>query len=94
MILAVLLTVGAAQKHSLAAACQKSDYKKRGKVFTQRFSTEQTLTAKGILLFEINKTPWSAKVGLETGTDYSAMLTAIPIRTWQGRIEFYARAGL
>ena len=31
---------------------------------------------------------------LKTGTDYSAMLTVFPACTWQGRIEFYARAGL
>jgi transposase InsO family protein len=65
MVLAVFLSMRAAQKHASAAECQRSTGQTRGKVFTQAFSPEPALTALRILLRTTAKLTGSAKVTLE-----------------------------
>jgi len=64
MVLAVFASVGAAQKHLSAAAWQRSQAQKRGKVFTWPVPAESPLKAKRILPHDRRKCPLSAKVRL------------------------------
>jgi len=72
-LLAVLASVGAKQRHLLAAACQRSEAQKRGKVFTWAVSAEPPLIAKTILLPDRRKCPLGAKVRLGDTVDYFSL---------------------
>ncbi|MGC9950866.1 MAG: sigma 54-interacting transcriptional regulator [Bryobacteraceae bacterium] len=64
MVLAVFLSIRAAQKHASVAECQRSTAQTRGKVFTQAFSPEPALTPLRILPRTAGKLTGSAKVRL------------------------------
>jgi hypothetical protein len=79
MVLAVLASVCAAQKHLSAAACQRSQPQKRGKVFTWAVSAEPPLKAKRILPLYRRKCPLSAKVRVDAGRRQLALFGEIEL---------------